>query len=58
MGWRVEDAAFALAEAVRRGAKAAPERAKDLPYPAIYGFGGSLIYLIDKFGDWTRTKKT
>lgn len=50
MGWRVENAAFAQAEAIRRGAKAVPDAAKDLPYPAIYGIGGSLIYLIDTFG--------
>jgi len=49
MGWRVEDADFAFEEAVRRGAKPATEAThKDLPYPAIYGIGDSLIYFIDK----------
>jgi 4-hydroxyphenylpyruvate dioxygenase len=50
MGWRVEDAAFAFDEAVKRGARPAPEAAKDLPYPAIYGIGDSLIYFIDTYG--------
>ena len=51
MGWRVKDAAFAYDQAVSRGAKPAAEDAKDLPYPAIYGIGDSLIYFIDTFGD-------
>ena len=50
MGWRVENATEALAEAVKRGAKAADPAKTDLPYPAIYGIGDSLIYFIDKFG--------
>jgi len=49
MGWRVEDSKFALDEAVKRGAVAVEEDKKDLPYPAIYGIGDSLIYFIDKF---------
>ncbi|WLT32182.1 4-hydroxyphenylpyruvate dioxygenase [Geothrix sp. PMB-07] len=48
MGWRVDDAAFAHTEALRRGAKAATRQ--DLPYPAIHGIGDSLIYFIDRFG--------
>jgi 4-hydroxyphenylpyruvate dioxygenase len=48
MGWRVDDADFAHAEALRRGARAA--EGKDLLYPAIYGIGDSLIYFIDRFG--------
>jgi len=51
MGWRVDNAEEAQAEAVRRGAKAAKPEDTDLPYPAIYGIGDSLIYLIDQFGD-------
>jgi len=47
MGWKVENAEEALAEAIKRGAKEAT--VKDLPYPAIYGIGDSLIYLVDKF---------
>lgn len=50
MGWRVDDAEFALKEAVARGAMPALDADKDLPYPAIYGIGGSLIYFIDHFG--------
>lgn len=47
MGWRVEDASFAKKEAVNRGAK--PANNTDLPYPAIYGIGDSLIYFIDAY---------
>lgn len=50
MGWRVTDASFAYHEALRRGARPAEESDKDLPYPAIYGIGDSLIYFIDQFG--------
>ncbi len=49
MGWRVENAKFAFELAVERGAKAASDDDKDLPYPAIYGIGDSLIYFVDKF---------
>jgi 4-hydroxyphenylpyruvate dioxygenase len=51
MGWRVDDAQFAFEEAVRRGAKPAASEDNDLPYPAIYGIGDSLIYFIDKYGE-------
>jgi 4-hydroxyphenylpyruvate dioxygenase len=47
MGWRVDDAEFAKAEAVKRGAK--PAESTDYPYPAIYGIGDSLIYFIDNY---------
>ena len=50
MGWRVEDAQFAFETAIARGAKPANDCHKDLPYPAIYGIGDSLIYFIDSFG--------
>ena len=50
MGWRVEDAAYARVEAVRRGARAVEPGTTDLPYPAIYGIGDSLIYFVDRFG--------
>lgn len=50
MGWRVEDAAVAFKLAVERGAKPADDAQKDMPYPAIYGIGDSLIYFIDTFG--------
>ncbi len=49
MGWRVDDAAAALQIAVSRGARAADPATTDLPYPAIYGIGDSLIYFIDKY---------
>ncbi|MCL1143097.1 4-hydroxyphenylpyruvate dioxygenase [Shewanella gaetbuli] len=51
MGWRVEDAQLAFKLAVERGAKPAGDSNKDLPYPAIYGIGDSLIYFIDVFGE-------
>jgi len=52
MGWRVADAEAAFEEAVKRGAKPATDSThKDLPYPAIFGIGDSLIYFIDVFGD-------
>ena len=47
MGWRVKDAEYAKAEAVKRGAKPADDT--DYPYPAIYGIGDSLIYFIDAY---------
>ena len=52
MALRVDDAAFALAEAVRRGAKPARgESGADLDLPAIYGIGDSLVYFVDAFGE-------
>ncbi|WP_299010102.1 4-hydroxyphenylpyruvate dioxygenase [uncultured Shewanella sp.] len=51
MGWRVEDARFAFDIAIKRGAKGADPQQTDLPYPAIYGIGDSLIYFIDTFGE-------
>ena len=50
MGWRVEDAARAHVEAIRRGARPVETGTQDLPYPAIYGIGDSVIYFIDRFG--------
>lgn len=47
MGWKVKDAEFAKSEAVKRGAK--PAENTDLPYPAIYGIGDSLIYFVDQY---------
>ncbi len=52
MGLRVDDAKFALEEALRRGAKRVePDAGMDLDLPAIYGIGDSLIYFVDRFGD-------
>ncbi|MGI2180075.1 4-hydroxyphenylpyruvate dioxygenase [Shewanella frigidimarina] len=58
MGWRVEDAQFAFTEAVARGAKPADDANKDMPYPAIYGIGDSLIYFIDTFGEQNNIYQT
>ena len=53
MGWRVRDAARAYEEAIARGAE--PVEGKtgpmELRLPAIRGIGGSIIYLIDRYGD-------
>ncbi|MEW6989234.1 4-hydroxyphenylpyruvate dioxygenase [Colwelliaceae bacterium 6441] len=52
MGWRVKDAQAAFNTAIERGAKPANDATnKDLPYPAIYGIGDSLIYFIDTWGN-------
>jgi len=47
MGWRVENAAYALAQAVQRGARAVADADKDHAYPAVYGIGDSVIYFIE-----------
>ncbi|EMD81639.1 4-hydroxyphenylpyruvate dioxygenase [Pacificimonas flava] len=53
MGFRVEDAAKAYTHLVENGAE--PARLEtgwmELKIPAIKGIGGSLIYLIDRYGD-------
>lgn len=51
MGLRVDDAAFARDEAVRRGAKPATDVEAVFDLPAIYGIGDSLVFFVDKFGD-------
>jgi len=53
MGWRVKDAARAYAEAVARGAEPVEVATgpMELRLPAIRGIGGSLIYLIDRYGE-------
>ncbi len=51
MGWRVDDAQAARRIAIERGAKGAEPEDTELPFPAIYGIGDSLIYFIDRFGD-------
>ncbi len=52
MALRVDDAAFARDEAVRRGAKPVEADAgADLDLPAIYGIGDSIIYFVDAFGE-------
>ncbi len=49
---RVKDAAYALKRAVSLGAKAYHGRVgpMELNIPAIRGIGGSLIYLVDRYG--------
>ena len=52
MAFRVRDAGKALELAVERGAKAVPGRVgpMELNIPAIEGIGGSLLYLVDRYG--------
>ena len=51
-GIRVKDAAFAFKRAIELGAKPhqGPVGPMELNIPAIQGIGGSLIYLIDRYG--------
>ncbi len=55
IAFRVRDAARAYERAIARGAK--PVHGKvgpmELNIPAIEGIGGSLIYLVDRYGDHT-----
>ncbi|HWW59603.1 MAG TPA: 4-hydroxyphenylpyruvate dioxygenase [Sphingopyxis sp.] len=53
MGWRVRDAAKAYNEAIERGAEPVEVNPgpMELRLPAIRGIGGSIIYLIDRYGD-------
>jgi 4-hydroxyphenylpyruvate dioxygenase len=55
MAFRVRDAAQAFRRAVALGAKpvANPVGPMELNIPAIEGIGGSLIYLVDRYGDHT-----
>jgi 4-hydroxyphenylpyruvate dioxygenase len=55
MAFRVKDAAFALHRAVELGAKPVETRVgpMELHIPAIEGIGGSIIYLVDRYGDRT-----
>jgi 4-hydroxyphenylpyruvate dioxygenase len=46
MGWYADDPAAAREIAIARGAQGADPASTDLPYPAILGIGGSLIYFI------------
>jgi len=52
IGFRVADAAAALERAVALGARAVEARVgpMELNIPAIEGIGGSLIYLVDRYG--------
>jgi 4-hydroxyphenylpyruvate dioxygenase len=55
MAFRVEDAAFAYNRALQLGAKPGPQSAgpMELNIPSIEGIGGSLIYLVDRYGERT-----
>jgi 4-hydroxyphenylpyruvate dioxygenase len=55
MAFRVRDAAAAFRRAVSLGAKPVETRVgpMELRIPAIEGIGGSLIYLVDRYGDRT-----
>ncbi len=55
MAFRVVDAAKAFERAVALGAKPVESRVgpMELKIPAIEGIGGSLIYLVDRYGDRT-----
>jgi 4-hydroxyphenylpyruvate dioxygenase len=52
MAFRVKDAAKALGLAIERGATPVPARVgpMELNIPAIEGIGGSLLYLVDRYG--------
>ena len=52
MAFRVKDAATALRLAIERGAKqvVGPVGPMELNIPAIEGIGGSLLYLVDRYG--------
>ena len=53
MAFRVRDAAFAYRRALELGAKPGPQSAgpMELNIPSIEGIGGSLIYLVDRYGE-------
>ncbi len=53
MAFRVKDAAFAIKRAKELGAKVVESKVgpMELAIPAIEGIGGSLLYLVDRYGD-------
>jgi 4-hydroxyphenylpyruvate dioxygenase len=55
MGFRVKNAAEAFTRAVALGATPVESRAgpMELNIPAIEGIGGSIVYLVDRYGDST-----
>jgi 4-hydroxyphenylpyruvate dioxygenase len=55
MAFRVRDAAFAYRRALEQGAQPGPATAgpMELNIPCIEGIGGSLIYLVDRYGTHT-----
>ena len=50
MAWRVVDAQHALKRALDLGAKEYTGPGKSLDVPALVGIGGSLLYLVDRYG--------
>ncbi len=50
MAWRVVDAQHALKRALDLGAKEYIGPGKSLDVPALIGIGGSLLYLVDRYG--------
>jgi 4-hydroxyphenylpyruvate dioxygenase len=55
MGFRVRDASYAYRRCLELGAKPVETRVgpMELNIPAIEGIGGSLIYLVDRYGERT-----
>jgi 4-hydroxyphenylpyruvate dioxygenase len=55
MAFRVKDAVFAYRRALELGAKPGPVTAgpMELNIPCIEGIGGSLVYLVDRYGERT-----
>ena len=55
MAFRVKDAAYAYRRALELGAKPGPATAgpMELNIPCIEGIGGSLVYLVDRYGERT-----
>jgi 4-hydroxyphenylpyruvate dioxygenase len=53
MAFRVKDATYAYRRALELGAKPGPQNAgpMELNIPCIEGIGGSLIYLVDRYGE-------
>jgi len=52
MAFRVKDAAYAYKRALELGAEAGPDTVgpMELNIPSIRGIGGSLVYLVDRYG--------
>jgi len=51
MAWRVVDAGHALKRAVAAGAREYTGPGKTLDVPAVVGIGGSLLYLVETYGE-------
>jgi len=55
MAFRVKDAAYAYRRALQLGAEPGPDTAgpMELNIPSVRGIGGSLVYLVDRYGPST-----